>query len=569
MKRIILTVFLVFAAAAVSGAKVVTEKEAMQYAAGYFSGTPVPVYTESFSDRTLEAPAFHIFNNMDGGWVIISGDDTTVPVLAYGEGEFRTFNMPDNLKYWLSLVENKVARLREAGISPSSVPATATGSGVLLQTGEWDQGDPYNLFCPIVTGEKKQSITGCVATAMAIVLRYNEWPEYAVGQIGGYTTHTARYKVEKFSIDGFHYDYSKMPLKSASSSRWTQDEKEAVAHLMHHCGVMVEMDYSNSGSGAYSEDIPSALIEHMSYCNCAKYSGKASYSATEWIKLLKAELDARRPILYSGNDGKLGHQFVFDGYDDKDCFHVNWGWSGYGNGYFAVNMLGNYDDVGYVFNNGQGAVLNLVPNKTGLDSFIAIEAPVDEAGGISVASGAVCDGKEFALDVNSLKNMGGVFCKTLKVKVAHTDIEGNVKEFVSDEVNVGSISSGVGKKLSGISCKLGQKAVLGDRLELWYMTEYTEDWCKVQPIRETAICNTIGVYDALAIDCPDKFTAGESFTFNLILGHKPVMSYDCYVDDKAAIAHKTVLSSGKHTLRIDATMPDGSIDSVYKIIEVE
>jgi PKD repeat protein len=132
----------------------------------------------------------------------------------------------------------------------------------------------------------------------------------------------------------------------------------AVATLMYHCGVSVDMNYGVSGSGSYSWYVPNALINYFAYQNTAEIKFMADFTTTNWISMLKAELDASRPVQYSGIDGSFGHAFVCDGYNSSNQFHFNWGWSGSSNGYYAIGSL---NPSGYSFNQNNMAVVRIKP----------------------------------------------------------------------------------------------------------------------------------------------------------------------------------------------------------------
>lgn len=467
MKRTAITIYLLFATVLSAFAEVITENRAAEMAAAFFGGGKMsPAYASSPTKSvSLEAPAYHIFNRTGGGWVIVSGEDSVQNILAYGdEGSFQTVGMPDNLSYWLGEMERQVSFAREhkaavSGTVKTSTPRTAGTPVVLLETAKWDQEDPFNLKCPVVTGEKGRAMTGCVATAMGIVLRYNQWPPNGTGTLSSYRTESKGYKVNGFSIDGYEYDYSQMPLNSGRT--WTSAQEEAVSTFLYHLGVMVQMDYGYDGSGAYSENIAPALINHMSYSTGANLYSKDDYSKTKWIGMLKAELDAGRPILYGGcTRNNEGHQFVFDGYDTENYFHVNWGWSGQGNGYFTVDALGNTSTVGATFNYYQDAVLNLIPNETGKSAAVFIDKINRTDNGLYYVNAAgtvpkpITSGMPFKMSVASLINKGTVAAKDVYVKMALTDKDGKFIEFISDEKSVGSIAAGADVIVKDIICTL-------------------------------------------------------------------------------------------------------------------
>lgn len=327
---------------------------------------------------------FYIFSG-DHSFVIISADDRATPVLAYSnEFPFVVENMPDNINYWLTslndeiqyAIDNNVVASDEIrsdwdnlkrGIKPE--PKTRTSVDPLIAT-HWNQGAPYNNMCP------GGSVTGCAATAMAQVMKYWEWPRQGSGSHSYYSN----YGYLSVNFGNTVYDWDNMPDMPTSSS--PQAQQDAVATLMYHCGVSIEMNYSPESSGAYPSDVIYALEDYFDYSNGIQSTSKNYYSNAEWRSLLKSELDADRPILYSGWDiYGGGHSFVCDGYDNNDNFHFNWGWGGYCDGYFAIGALnpgtggtgsgsGHYNEDNYI-------LLGVEPNTPSINPPSNVTADVN------------------------------------------------------------------------------------------------------------------------------------------------------------------------------------------------
>jgi hypothetical protein len=194
--------------------------------------------------------------------------------------------------------------------------------------------------------------TGCVATAMAQIMKYHAYPTH------GYSSHS--YAMGSANFGTTTYAWSSMPNQLVSGSTSTQ--KTAVATLMFHCGVSVDMNYGASGSGAYTQDAELALKKYFVYN--ALHDARAYHTDAEWIGLLKTDLDNHRPILYAGtdSDGSGGHAWVCDGYQgaSNNYFHFNFGWSGDGNGYFYITDITPTFGGDYTYN--QEAVINIYPS---------------------------------------------------------------------------------------------------------------------------------------------------------------------------------------------------------------
>jgi len=287
--------------------------------------------------------AFYIFSFPKGGFVIVSADDEANPIIGYSLTSPAT-NKIDNPviisrfdRYAKQINYAAKAKLNKSDVKAEwkqilegSVSKGIKGAGPLLQT-TWDQSPYYNQLCPTGTP------TGCVATAMSQIMRYHNWP--ATGN-GWHKYVHATYGSLFANFQGTDYDWANMPTSLSSGN--TIAEKIAVAELCYHAGVSVNMNYATNGSGAYSPDVLYALTSYFKYdpTTINIYTFNVAQQ-TDWINRVKAEIDAGRPVYYSGSsqaDG--GHAWVCDGYDGStDKLHINWGWGGYYNGYFAANAM--------------------------------------------------------------------------------------------------------------------------------------------------------------------------------------------------------------------------------------
>ena len=306
--------------------------------------------------------SFYVFNFGNTGFVILSADDNYRPIVGYSdEGIFETENMSPEAAYYLnSIAEGRSQAhrtvqsaevavewemLKESGKLPSR--NRGKKATYLVET-RWNQSDPYNYFCPHASGGPGgKAYAGCVATAMSQVMKYWDHP------LKGSGSHSYNYEGQTLTANFGEttYDWDNMPLTITNSS--PQEQIDAVAYFMYHCGVAVDMMYSASGSGAYSEDVPDAVLMYFGYSNKARLRARDSYSLEEWQAMLKDTFDQGWPVYYSGNSSSAGHAFVCDGYDDNDLFHFNWGWGGSSNGWFVV------DEIDY--NSGADAIFNYVP----------------------------------------------------------------------------------------------------------------------------------------------------------------------------------------------------------------
>lgn len=333
-------------------------------------------------NRLAEVPTewqyrgIYLFEGADGGFVLVAADDAARPILGYSAtGAMDTANMPPALQEWLKGYQKEIDILREAkGFPPHAewyaleqgiTPKDTVWEGVEpMLTTFWDQGYPYNGYCP------GGSVTGCAATAQAQVMNYWKYP--AFGQGSHSYTHV-RYGVQQADFGHTLYDWENMPVEATASSPMV--EKEAVALLMYHCGVSLEMDYSRDGSGAAGlagisgyASIDNSLKDYFGYSNQMRVVHKDfGYGNAEWRDMIIADLDLGHPIVYTGAAEEGGHGFVCDGYDSRGYMHFNFGWSGRGDGYFPVDSIspgvgGVGGNVTYTFNMSNAALLGLVPD---------------------------------------------------------------------------------------------------------------------------------------------------------------------------------------------------------------
>ena len=364
-KRLLLRLLcLALAVATINGvfAQHVSRETARSVAETFFSqnvrnGKGEPV---QFEDITAETPFqnFYIFSAASG-FVLVAADERVTPILGYSKtSRFVTEDMPENLRWWLEGYDGQIQVIKDNAVPATSeinadwkdlkagemMPAKGNRGKVLNLTTKWDQQDIYNNcvlynnLCPPQAGPN-HTLTGCTATAMAQVMKYWEWP--VIGS-GSHSYTLKNYGIQSAVFDTTHYNWAKMPNKLSCSSG--QDSINAVATLMYHCGVAVNMDYGYSVSNA--PFVPSSMVDFFDYSVAVEDALQNNYSDEEWISMLKHEIDFDRPVLYGGhyisNGGSPGHAFVCYGYDNNNMFKFNWGWSGNHDGeneYWAIGNL--------------------------------------------------------------------------------------------------------------------------------------------------------------------------------------------------------------------------------------
>ena len=365
-----------------------------------------------------ELDLYYVFNRgTNEGYVIVSGDDQTLPVLGYTDsGEFDYEQLPANMRSWLKGYENQLADIREHPERMAAAPRYAPVHDAIdpMITTRWNQGSPYNDECPMYF-TLGRSVTGCVATAFAQVLNY--WGEISVTEtqadMPAYKTRTSHATLGNLSVDGIPagspIDWANMLDTYGSSATGVQ--KKAVAQLMHYCGVSVEMDYTNSASGAYSYMVAEAAVKYFGYTNSVRYVQGDTYTADGWDALLYGELAAGRPFYLSGSNSDGGHAFVCDGYDGNHCFHINWGWGGSSDGYFLITRL-NPSSQGIGGSDGG--------YSGGPEAVIGMQPPVNSEKEVTIANNVVkklCvsafdadgDGKLTYAEVEAVTDLGTTF----------------------------------------------------------------------------------------------------------------------------------------------------------------
>ena len=347
----------------------ITIEEARQVAKNFYFEKSGTVQTKiNFVEETVfnseNTPAYFIFNmEEEKGFVIVSADDVIAPIIGYSlENTFETENQPENVVYWMAQYSAKIEYIQDNNIAidqetitnwqkynisySNFTPEFSQNKTVPALTGaiQWSQSDGWNQYCPLNSGNE-QAVTGCVSTAMGIIMKYHSFPTTGNGTYtyspDGYTAQTVNYGASTYS-------WSSMDNTSPNSSS---------AVLIYHAGVSVQMQYGTDGSSAYTMDVLDALWYYFLYqypTSCER----VNYEDTDWKDILKTDLNAYRPIFYAGNKTSGGgHAFICDGYDDSDLFHYNFGWGGYQNGFYSIDNPQDYSDE-------QDCIVGITPDNS-------------------------------------------------------------------------------------------------------------------------------------------------------------------------------------------------------------
>ena len=345
----------------------------------------------SSHSSSLTSNPYYVFNAADSqGFVVVSGDERTVPVLGYTDnGSFDEDNMPDGLRWLLQCYAEQMAQLDSLfALHDANKLETPMGNVGLynkmprhtvapLLPMTWNQGDPYNQLCPVYYNEDGtqggRSATGCVATAMAQVIGYYRWPvalkRSIPGYIQKYNTSQGEKSVRLNTIPtGSVIDWDNI-LNNYNGSE-TEEQKKAIAELMLWVGMDCKMNYGAASSSGFSEGID-GLVNYFDYDDGTHVAKRDMYTLQQWNDLIYSEIATGHPVPFGGQNSGGGHAFVLDGYDANGLFHVNWGWGGMSNNYYRIDIL----DPGN--NSGIGASLTPGGYNMGQDAIIGMRLPDD------------------------------------------------------------------------------------------------------------------------------------------------------------------------------------------------
>lgn len=355
--------------------KSVTMEKASQVANKYLNAYPWKAsrsIANSFSKSYNGITTYYVFNFTGGGFVVVSADDAAIPILAESDQGFveESITSPE-ARYWFENYSKEIAEIIASKadntetaaqwnqILNNEIKAPVADVAPLLTT-TWDQGTNYNTYCPLdAAGPNGRVYVGCVATTMGQIMKYYNFPAKGVGS-HSYVHDT--YGLQSADFGAIDYNFAAMGNTATSSSF------QEIATLLYHAGVSVNMGYGTAeGSGAFSEDVPYAMSNYFNYDNSTiKQAFYSDYTSTTWKTFLKSELDARRPLYYSGQSDAGGHAWVCDGYRNSDGkFHMNWGWLGVSDGYYAIGAL-NPTGSSYKFNSDNAVIYGIKPGNPDL-----------------------------------------------------------------------------------------------------------------------------------------------------------------------------------------------------------
>lgn len=400
LMRRILSVLLLIVAVLWSGstnAKPVDKSTALRVAQNYCAQQGANHLQLVDISEHLPYREFYTFVGDNGkGFVLVSADDCVLPILGFSANNiFAIDNMPIHVREWLDDYEEQISFHRSLTEQHTNIQVTSTWNDLLgenppmppqhtsvapLLRTEWGQDPLYNDLCPYDSTRGERTVAGCVAVSMAQVMKY--WGHPTTGYGSHSYTHPI-YGTQSANFASTTYEWDSMPNTLGSLS--SPDEVNAIATLLYHAGVAVEMDYglaSEDGSLAYNNNegaLPSAFGTPLvpSAENALRYYFKyrsnihhviySDLPNATWISILENEMNNSRPVIYFGRDASAGHSFICDGYNESGLFHFNWGWHGYYNGYFAIGNLnpggsGTGGNSTNNYSNRNSAIFSIRPN---------------------------------------------------------------------------------------------------------------------------------------------------------------------------------------------------------------
>ena len=437
------------------------------------------------------APTFYVITPSSGvGFVIVAGDDAVRPILGYS----KTYPiaavelLPANFVGWLRYIDAAVRYARQCGAEADDAVAQLWSESykpvgaMMLNTARWSQLEPYYNQCPM-DGDT-HSLTGCTQTAMAIIMYHHRWPERAKGVTEPYTTNSGLYVPSR---DLNHaYDWDAM-LETYIEGKYTDKEADAVAVLMADLGHAFKATYTAVDTGAFPDML--VLYENFGYSPASNIAVRRNYSNEYWVAMLRREIESSRPVFYAGYTSEgAGHAFVLDGVDDNNYFHVNWGWGGMCDGFFAVDNL-MLDK--YLFDTQHWAVLGMHPMRDGeVDNWLYITS-----GGLRASTTTFERGVPFEINPISVANYSQLSFSG-DVRVGVCNVNGEIKSWATEPQYL-DIPSMYGASCESMSAVITEAIDDGDRLMVFYRSDDSQKWFKIEPYAESACSEIVLKYASI------------------------------------------------------------------------
>ena len=396
MKKMLLLVALTFVAMQVmaadvdaSTARTMAQRFLMSQASkkGFNAAAPsIQWVHQELNSSNANKAAYYVVNT-DNGFVIVAGDDRAQEILAYGNEPLGSMNnLPENMRFWLRNYKAQIELLQSRPgmkVQKPAIKADVVSVEPMLEA-KWDQGYPYYNQCPMDGDRRGQ--TGCATTSLAQVFYKWQYPTQPTPEVPGYTTRTRKFELP--ALPSITFDWANMlPTYNYNA---TDVQRNAVAWLMRYIGQAEEMDYTNEGSEAWEDDIlrachlfgyVDARVEYKATLNFDTHGENMIINDADWSVMLQDELAAGRPVVYcaysysNAYNSFYGHAFNVDGYDAATgMYSINWGWSGTGNGYFALRAFNNQ---GYSYSLGELMVMGIEPPAP-IEAYDPVMQPANE-----------------------------------------------------------------------------------------------------------------------------------------------------------------------------------------------
>lgn len=549
-------------------AKRITQWQAQQQAYSFW-GKQMPQKAKAKSrTATTASPsdAYYVFNNDAGGFVIIAGDDAVTPVLGYtSTGSFDAENLPDGLKDLLKSYERQIAALGDNYVANQTATRAAFTGEKLLKTAEWNQMAPFNKYTP------SNYVTGCVATAGAIVMKHHGYPAKGTG------SHSYTWNGKTLTANfGHDYDWASMPVKYDGTN---DADFDGVARLMADLGVAVEMNYAKDGSGSYIGDLVTALQKYYGYSKLSHLMAIEDVGAEAWNGRLREEIDANRPVLYAASDPtRGGHAFVIDGYKDEN-FSVNWGWGGYCDGFYQIGALNPESagkPTGDKYNVDQSAVFGMEPSDgTEKISSLGFVKYGDYLQELNMNITDVKKGQKGVVLSAPVRNNGDQnFVGNLAVALINA--KGEVREIIKSSIinitKIDALKPGYFKSRLAFDIQSSMDAAPGDYLAILANEEGSEKYIELyDPTFERMRLPATG-YVPRTYEVRTKLGEGAEFIVNYPdydYNGKPIIGsdYNYYLTVDADISKYFVILNGKlvDNLSTDRLMYFRGLEPVYDL----
>lgn len=440
--------------------------------------------TRSAQAGTSDDALLYIYNRTDSdGFVIVAGDDNAKRgIIAYSyDNSFDTENMAEGAKAMLQAWCKDISEARNSkSAATRAIIIIDKGNAILeYETAKWAQGSPYNNECPTING--KRTVTGCVATAAAIICHYHKWPERAVGETKEYTISEDNTTITvPAKTLGRTYDYDNM-LLSYKNVSYTDEQAAAVAALMSDIGCAISIQYGSDETGGNILRLAKELALKFGYSKEMLYLRRVSYDDSKWYEMLKRNLDTYGPTYYRGETaGGSGHAFLLDGYSDTDYFRINYGHAGKSDGYYFLPYITYFND--------QRAIFNMYPDRDGTTQYkscMTLEQGSTTFKGLHTNATKYEVGKPFTCYIRirnrGLVSFGGWYA------VAHCDKEDNIKSILATEDRTSNLLGSEKYTTKSLTATITKPLEAGDCLRVVYKAANESEWKFAKRIDENSI----------------------------------------------------------------------------------